>query len=112
MATKPTSIGSQAARRRHLYLTQWRESRGLSVETMAGRIGISRQSVYRWETEQWRMDPEKQAAYAAALGDDVKPEQLWRMPDKAPSIDAMLADQPEELKETAADIVRRLVRKG
>jgi predicted transcriptional regulator len=83
----------------------------LSVEQMAGRIGISRQSVYRWEVEQWRVTPDKQAAYAEALGPDVLPEMLWRLPDKAPSLDAMLIGQSEELKETAADIVRRLVRR-
>lgn len=81
----------------------------MTVDEMAGRLHIARQSVYRWEAEQWRVTPDKQAAYADALGID--PAQLWRMPDRAPSIDAMLADQPEELKQTAADIVRRLVRR-
>lgn len=111
MATKPIKIGSNAARPRYLYLLQWRESRRLSAETMAGRLGIARQSVYRWERDQWRLTPDKIAAYAAALGDNVRPEQLWRLPDETPSIDAMLADQPKELKETAVDIVRRLVRR-
>jgi transcriptional regulator with XRE-family HTH domain len=110
MATDRPQIGSNDKKQRHLYLVQWRGARGVPVKAIASHMGVSRQTVYRWEVEQWRLDLDKIAGYAEALGDDVQPEQLFRMPDKAPSIDAMLADQSEELKETAADIVRRLVR--
>src|SRR5437870_5021128 len=63
--------------RRRLFLKEHREAKGVSAEQMAGRLGIERESVYRLEREAFtRLNPEKQAAYAAAL--DLEPESLWR----------------------------------
>lgn len=91
-----------------LYLKEHREARGISPEAMAGRLEIERESVYRWEREQRRLNPEKLAAYAHALGDEVQLEDLFRMPGR-PSIDAMIKNAPESVQTMAADIVRRLV---
>ena len=94
--------------RRRLFLKEWREFRGVSAEAMAGRLGIERESVYRLEREAMRRaNPEKQAAYAQAL--DTEPEALWLPPGGPPSLDAIIATAPDELKAMAADIVRRLV---
>jgi DNA-binding XRE family transcriptional regulator len=94
---------------RHLYLKEWREHFGVSPDQMAGRIGIERESVYRWEREQNRLNPEKQTAYAEALG--IEPEDLWRYPTK-PSLDALLRGKDAATIDMAADIVRRLVGKA
>ena len=51
--------------RRRLFLREHRQAKKISAETMAGRLGIERESVYRLERETWRVNPEKQAAYAA-----------------------------------------------
>ena len=57
--------------RARLYPKEHREAKGVSAETMAGRLGIERESVYRLEREaQTRMNMAKQAAYEAALGLD------------------------------------------
>lgn len=93
--------------RRRLFPKEHREAKGVSAEAMAGRLGIERESVYRLEREaQTRMNPEKQAEYAHALG--IEPEELWSLPG-APSVDALIRAESDELKAMAADIVRRLV---
>jgi DNA-binding XRE family transcriptional regulator len=96
-----------------LFLKEHREAKGISAEVMAGRLGIARESVYRLERE-WRTrcTPDKQAAYAAAL--QLEPEALWRPPatPDLPSLDAMVEDQPGNVRDMAVDIVRRLVGKA
>jgi transcriptional regulator with XRE-family HTH domain len=91
---------------RRLYLKEHRTAKGISAEAMAGRLGIERESVYRLEREPRRMNSEKQAAYAAALG--LEPEELWRPPGRV-SLDAMVANAPDDLRETVTAIVARLV---
>lgn len=102
-----TKIGSRRAA--HLYVKEWMDHLGVSDEKAAGRIGVARETVYRWRTEQHRLNPEKLAKLAWAL--DIKPEDFFRPPSQ-PSVDAMLADAPDDLRATAADIVRRLVARG
>lgn len=95
--------------RRRLFLKEHREAKGVSAEQMAGRIGITRESLYRQERELWRVNSEKQAQWAEAL--DIEPEELWRPPGTI-SLDSLVKDQPADVKEMAADIVRRLVNRG
>lgn len=92
--------------RRRLFLKENREAKGVSAEAMGKHLGIERESVYRLERELWRVNSEKQAAYAEGLG--LEPEDLWRPPG-APSLDAMVATASDELRAMAVDIVRRLV---
>jgi DNA-binding XRE family transcriptional regulator len=98
----------QSARRR-LYLKEHREAKDVSAQKMADRLGITRESLYRQEREPWRVNSEKQAEWADALG--IEPEALWRLPrgKDDPSLDDLVADAPPEVREMAADIVRRLV---
>lgn len=105
MAT--TRIGK--GRRVHLYIKEWMDDRGLSDERAANRIGVARETIYRWRTEQHRLNPEKIAQLASAL--DIEPQELYRPPGRR-SLDAMLADAPDDLHATAADIVARLVSRG
>lgn len=83
--------------------------RGLSDEKLAGRLGVARETVTRWRGQQHRLNPGKIAAIANAL--DCEPEELWSPPDR-PSLDAMVKDADDDLRNTAADIVRRLVARG
>lgn len=105
MAT--TRIGQR--RKAHLYVKEWMDHRGLSDEAVANRLGVARETIWRWRTEQHRLNPEKLAALASALS--MEPEELFRPPSQ-PSLDAIVKDAPEELRNTAADIVRRLVGRG
>lgn len=93
--------------RRRLFLKEHREAKGVSAEAMAGRLGIERESVYRLERESMsRASPEKQLAYAQAL--DIDPSDLWHPPGTT-RLDALVADAPEEVRQMAVDIVRRLI---
>lgn len=94
---------------RRLFLREHRKAKEISAETLAGRLGIERESVLRLEREPHRMTPDKQAAYAHAL--DLEPEDLWRPPGR-PSLDGMVQGTPDTVQEMAADIVRRLVAGG
>jgi len=101
-----TKIGGK--RRQHLYITQWREGKGLSVEKVADRVGVSRESVWRWENQQHRLNPGKIKALADAIG--CNPEDFWRLPAR-PSLDAMVKDLDDDTYELTVDLVRRAARK-
>jgi DNA-binding XRE family transcriptional regulator len=94
--------------KRRLFLQEHRKEKGVSAATMAERMGIERESVYRIERESWRVNSDRQIAYAEALG--IEPEDLWR-PPSTPSLDAIVKSAPVEVQILAADIVRRLVGK-
>ena len=100
MVTPPKRV------KRRLFLKEHREAQGISASLMGEKLGIERESVYRLEREPWRVNSEKQAEYARALG--IEPEELWRPPG-TPSLDAMVQSAPEDIRAMAADIVRRLV---
>jgi transcriptional regulator with XRE-family HTH domain len=111
MSKSIARIGSKRTRY-HLYITEWREHLGLDVEEIAGRVGTSRQTIYRWEADQKRLTPGKIAALADAM--EIKPEKFWQLPptkDKPPSIDELLEGEPKDIKLTAYDIVHRMVRR-
>lgn len=94
-------------RRVHLYIREWMEHRGLSDEQVANRIGVARETIWRWRTEQHRLNPEKIAQLAAAL--DIEPEELYR-PPSSPNLNAIVKDYPEDLQKKAAEMVRLLGR--
>lgn len=99
-----TRIGQR--RRVHLYVKEWMDARGLSDEKLGNRLGVARETVWRWRTEQHRLNPEKLAQLASAL--DIEPQDFYRPPTR-PSLDAIVEDAPDDLRNTAVDIVRRLV---
>jgi len=94
-------------RRRHLYILEWMKARGLSDEQLALKVGTTRVTIWRWANEQHRLNPEKIERLATAL--DLEPPELWRPPSRR-SIDAILANAPDEVNDMAADVVERMVR--
>lgn len=80
--------------------------REVDDKRLAGRLGVARETVTRYRGQPHRLNTEKLAQVAFAL--DLEPEDLWRHPDR-PSLDAMVKNAPDDLRATAADIVRRLV---
>ena len=101
-------VTRQKAQKRRLFLKEHRKAKKVSAAVMAEKLGIERESVHRLEREPWRVDSDRQLQWAVALG--IEPEDLWRPPG-TPSIDAMVQSEPAELREKAADIVRRLISK-
>ena len=89
-----------------LFLKEHREKKAVSPEAMAGRLGITRESLYRWEREQHRLNPEKIARFADAL--DMAPDRLWHHPDE-PSADEQLRNATLEERQAAVEMVRIFV---
>lgn len=95
--------------RTHLYIDEWMAKLGLTDEILAGRMETNRVTMWRWRTQQHRLNPQKIAAIAAAM--DLQPEQLWRLPDR-PSVDAILRDAPDEAVQRVADVASIMLKTG
>ena len=101
----PPRIGPRRTVR--LFLAEWREHRGLSQEALGGRLGVSDVTISRWETGKRRPDMDAQAAIAEALGIEIM--DLFRHPDQ-PSADALLRDQPVEVRDQAIKLIQAIRR--
>jgi transcriptional regulator with XRE-family HTH domain len=99
-----TRIGPQQLRRN--FLRQWRESKGLTQEQLAERVGTYKAQVSNWENAKRAMTFAVQSSLADALG--IEPTDLFRDPAR-PSVDELLRDQPVEVVERAAEMVRILI---
>ena len=97
---------SRNPRKAYLYIKEWMETKKVSDDELANRLDIGRATVWKWYSQQHRLNPEKIFNIASALG--IRPEELWSDPSE-PNLNAIIADAPEDLRATAADIVRRLV---
>jgi transcriptional regulator with XRE-family HTH domain len=93
----------------YVYLADWREHFELTQQQVGDRIGdgVSKSTVSRWETAERVPTINVLGAYAEALGIPV--EQLFRPPNRDPSLDAMIAKAPKKVREMAIDLVKRLV---
>lgn len=96
--------------RPHLYIKEHREAAGLTLDQLGGRLDVERNTIWRWENEPDRLNPSKMEALADALGLDSWTD-LARPPGRT-SLDAMLADQPDDVRATVVDIVARLTRRA
>lgn len=107
LSPMPVRIGPKRPIR--LYIAEWRESRGLSQQQLADRLGTSDVTISRWETKARQPDLKAQAALAEALDIDVF--DLRRHPDQ-PSADALLRDQPQEVRDQAINLIRAIRRQA
>ena len=94
----------------HLYVREWLDFRDVSPEALANRLGVARESVYRWLREPKRIDPLKQAQIASAL--DIEPIDLWRLPSTRPSLDAMVKEADDQTFDLAVEMVKRIAKGG
>ena len=101
----PTRIGPRKPFRH--FIAEWRENRGLSQEALANRLGTSDVTISRWETKKRQPDLNALAAIAEALDIDIN--DLRRHPDQ-PSADALLRDQPQEIRDQAYKLIRAIRR--
>lgn len=116
MVTNSTKPPPQSARQQlrqaapqrpmRLFIFEWMATKGFSDQTLGEKMSVPRQTVYRWRTQQHRLDPDKQARIADAL--DLEPEQLWRPPGRR-SVDAILKGATEDQIADAVDFVERFV---
>ena len=107
LARMPARIGPKNPKLFRLYIAEWREKRGLTQEALANRLGSSDVTISRWETRKRRPDEDAQAAIAEALDIDIN--DLRRHPDQ-PSADALLRDQPEDIRDQAIKLIMAIRR--
>lgn len=93
---------------RHLFIKEHMDAKGLSDEDVADKLETNRETVYRWRTDQKRLNPYKQKALADALG--IESEDFYRPPDQ-PSLDAMAKKADPELRKTIVRVVREMIPK-
>lgn len=96
--------------RPRFFIKEHREAQGLTLEQLGGRVGVERNTIWRWENDQRQVTPSKAEALADALGLEHWTD-LTRPPGVR-SLDAMLADQPDDIRETVLDIAERLIRRA
>ncbi len=82
--------------------------RDLSDQELGDKLDLPRQTIYRWRTQERRLDAEKMALIAEALG--LEPVDLWRSP-KRRSVDAMLTHATPEQVQDTLDFVGRFILK-
>lgn len=105
MVTLPANAAPPAT---YLYIDEWMIHFGLTDELLGQRMGKSRVTIWRWRTDQKRLNPEKIAALAAAMG--IEPEDLWRPPSR-PSLDAIVKNATDELVNKLADVAKIMLKK-
>lgn len=102
----------------HVYLREWREyiqkavNPTLKAAAMADRLGIERESYYRLERNSHTLSVAELIEIAEAFGIDHW--RLWEPPPQVgskprPSLDAIVAGQPDAQVEGLADMLRRAV---
>ena len=96
--------------RPHLYIEEHMRARDMSDTKLAGRLEVARETVYRWRTEQHRLNPEKIAAIADALGID--PEDLWSPPTKRSNLNVLAKYLDDHDFETIEITLKRLANRS
>ena len=95
-------------RRAHLFITEWLRDQGLSDQDVADKLGVNRETVWRWQTEQHRLNPQKILQLADLCG--IEPGEFWHLPGVR-SVDSILRGAPDDVRELAANVVQQLIRK-
>jgi transcriptional regulator with XRE-family HTH domain len=95
----------------HLYIDEWMAAKDLNNTQVANRIGVARETVFRWRREQHRLTPDKLAQLASAL--NIEPSQLWQLPPPKGRADlnAIAKDLDDDQREAIELMVRRLAQK-
>lgn len=105
MVTKARRAGAA----KQLYIDEWMSHLGLNDDTLAEKIGTNRVTMWRWRSEQNRLNPLKIARIAKGMG--IAPEDLWRPPGR-PSLDSLVKEADDETVQRAADVVRIMLKTG
>lgn len=102
-------IGPKRPRQRP-YLKEWRKFRTLTQEELAERLDTTKASISRYETG----DRELPGGFLAAFAEAVQCAEadLYRLPQAESSLDDMLRDAPERVRQQAREIIQTLLKTG
>lgn len=84
------------------YLREWRETRGLTQQQLADRVGTGKDQISRWENSKRGVSTDVLAALAEGL--NITTADVFRDP-KQPSVDALLAKADPKLRAGAVELV-------
>jgi len=90
-----------------IYLAEWRESRGLTQEQLANRLGTTDVTVSRWETGRSLLNTDVMGAIADAL--DIESEDLYHHPAQ-PTPNALMRDQAPDVVDQAIKLLKAIRR--
>src|ERR1051326_6447126 len=105
-------IGPKRPRQR-AYLREHREALGWSQTELANRMATTKSTISRYETGKRDYPGGFLAAFAEALGKgEAAPPRPPGEPPKPASIDAMLENKPDAVKQQARAVIEALLRTG
>lgn len=100
-------IGPKRPRRQ--YLSDWRETRGLTQQQLAERVDTGKDQISRWESGKRGMSAGVIEALEEAL--QLEPGDLFRDP-KQPSVDELLRNATPEQRQQVLSVVAALLKTG
>lgn len=100
-------------RPRRVYLSEWREYRGLTQKQLGDRLGVTDMTISRWERAcaggprqlPGTAYPNTNVLAAISEALDIEPQDLYRHPD-TPSADALLRGASDTVKQA---IIARII---
>lgn len=92
---------------RKLYLTEHMHALGYTFESFGERMGVAKNTVWRWCAEPQRLDAEKLERIAAGLGLD-GPDDLWYPPTQV-RVDPLLIGVEAEKIQDVVDFVKKFI---
>lgn len=92
------------------FLKEHRNAAGLSALQMAGRLGVERESVYRYERNPLNMSLDRLEQWADACG-LASSRDLYYLP-RRPSVDAIIETLPPDMQDMVMDMASRLAKRA
>ena len=93
---------------RKIYLSEWREHRGLTQKQLGERLDVADMTISRWENGKALLNTDVMAAVAEAL--NIEPADLYRHPNQ-PSADELLRGATPEVRQRAIAIIQAAIGK-
>jgi transcriptional regulator with XRE-family HTH domain len=108
MARTPRRSPLRPLERGYLYIAERQAAAGLSDAQLAQRLGVSRQTIFRWKKEQWRVTADNMEKLATVLG--CEPRDLFR-PPAFESVDAIIEGLADHMRQMVVDIAKTVAKK-
>lgn len=106
MVTGRKKGAAPAGRPRIIFLGEWMDSVGLTDEALAEKLGVSRNTVWRWRSGERRLYLETLELIAEMMG--MKAADLYRRPGRR-SVDAILDSATPKQIDDVIDFANRFV---
>ncbi len=109
MVLTPRRSPLRPLERGYLYIAERQSAAGLSDAQLAQRVGVTRQTIFRWKKEHWRVTSDNIEKLASVFG--CEPRDLFR-PPAFESVDAIIENLSDDLRARVVEIAKVLARKS